>query len=115
MLALDAEPTDESVRRHVGFAVEGIPQRVGARGDPQGAPCRAAPRARTVFEATDARESLRWVLDGDDLGPAGGLHVWRPVRGRRGLELVDGHGRVVDRVSFDVRGVPRAARAEPAR
>ena len=40
---------------------------------------------------------------------------WRPVRGRHGLELVDGHGRVVDRVSFDVRGVPRAARVEPAR
>ena len=31
VLALDAEPTDESVRRHVGFAVEGIPQRVGFR------------------------------------------------------------------------------------
>ena len=27
-------------------------------------------RERLVFEATDARESLRWVLDGDDLGPA---------------------------------------------
>ena len=72
-------------------------------------------RERLVFEATDARESLRWVLDGDDLGPARELHVWRPVRGRHGLELVDGHGRVVDRVSFDVRGVPRAAHAEPAR
>jgi hypothetical protein len=31
VLALDAAPTDESVRRHVGFAVEGIPQRVGIR------------------------------------------------------------------------------------
>ena len=72
-------------------------------------------RERLVFEATDARESLRWVLDGDDLGSARELHVWRPVRGRHALELVDGHGRVVDRVSFDVRGVPRAAHAEPAR
>ena len=26
-------------------------------------------RERLVFEATDARESLRWVLDGDDLAP----------------------------------------------
>ena len=54
MLALDAEPTDESVRRHVGFAVEGIPQRVGFRiltGEEraailESAPRRAAPRAR---------------------------------------------------------------------
>ena len=72
-------------------------------------------RERLVFEATDARESLRWVLDGDDLGSARELHVWRPVRGRHALELVDGHGRVVDRVSFEVRGVPRAAHAEPRR
>jgi hypothetical protein len=43
------------------------------------------------------------------------MHVWRPVRGRHGLELVDAHGRVVDRVGFDVRSVPRAAHAEPAR
>jgi penicillin-binding protein 1C len=72
-------------------------------------------RERLVFEATDAREALRWVLDGNDLGSARDLHVWRPLRGRHALELVDGHGRVVDRVSFDVRGVPRAAHAEPAR
>jgi len=56
-----------------------------------------------------------WRSDGDDLGPARELHVWRPIRGRHGLELIDGHGRVVDRVSFDVRGVPRAAHAEAAR
>src|SRR5262245_20296093 len=31
VLALDAAVTDESLRRHVGFAVEGIPQRVGVR------------------------------------------------------------------------------------
>jgi hypothetical protein len=28
--------------------------------------------------------------------------------------MSDGHGRVVDRVSFEVRGVARAARATPA-
>src|SRR5262245_25922725 len=31
VLLLDAEPTDASLRRHVGFAVEGIPQRVDIR------------------------------------------------------------------------------------
>ena len=31
MLLLDAEPTPESLERHVGFAVEGLPQRVGIR------------------------------------------------------------------------------------
>src|SRR5262245_25070983 len=31
LLVLDAEPTAESVERHVGFAVEGLPQRVGVR------------------------------------------------------------------------------------
>ena len=54
VLALDAEPTDESLRRHVGFSrggnspARGLSRahRRGARGHPENAPRRAAPRAR---------------------------------------------------------------------
>jgi penicillin-binding protein 1C len=64
-------------------------------------------RERLVFEATDARGSLRFMLDGDDVGAARDLYVWRPIRGKHVLALVDDEERVVDRVSFEVRGVAR--------
>ena len=73
-----------------------------------------AARERLVFEAADAREPMRFVLDGRDLGPARDLHVWRPSRGVHVLALVDADARGVDRVSFEVRGVPRASSARAA-
>ena len=65
-------------------------------------------RERLVFEAADARDAMRWVLDGEDLGAARDLHVWRPTRGTHVLALVDEGDRVIDRVRFEVRGAPRA-------
>jgi penicillin-binding protein 1C len=62
-----------------------------------------------VFEAKDARDTARFVLDGDDLGSARDLHVWRPVRGRHVLALIDGDAREIDRVAFEVRGPARRA------
>ena len=47
------------------------------------------------------------MLDGDDLGSARELYVWRPTHGKHVLTLVDDDERVVDRVSFEVRGVAR--------
>ena len=45
LLVLDAAPTPESLERHVGFSVEGLPQRVGAR-VVTGAPRNAIVRTR---------------------------------------------------------------------
>jgi penicillin-binding protein 1C len=72
-----------------------------------------AGRERLVFEARDAREPLRWVLDGDDLGAARELVVWSPTRGKHTLALIDGDARVIDRVAFEVRGPARAAAPTP--
>jgi penicillin-binding protein 1C len=70
-------------------------------------------RQRMVFEATHAGPSVRWVLDGGDLGPGRDLVVWRPLPGRHTLALVDEGARVVDRVRFEVRGIARRAAAGP--
>jgi len=73
ILVLDAEPTPESIDRHVGFAVEGLPQRVGARAltgrardailktrYPQGAPTTVLVlQARQRFPSS-ARITLVW-------------------------------------------------------
>ena len=45
LLVLDAAPTPESLERHVGFSVEGLPQRIGAR-VVTGAPRNAIVRTR---------------------------------------------------------------------
>ena len=69
-------------------------------------------RQRMAFEAAGAVGGLRWRLGDDDLGSAGMLVLWPPRPGRHALALVDGEGRVVDRVVFWVRGA--AAPREPA-
>jgi len=69
-------------------------------------------RERVVFEAADTRGALHWMLDGQDLGAARDVHVWRPTRGAHVLVLIDEAARVIDRVRFEVRG---GARTTPAR
>jgi len=61
-------------------------------------------RQRLVFEASGVRDSLRWRIDDEDAGSAQSLVVWRPVRGRHTLALVDAESRVADEISFVVRG-----------
>jgi len=61
-------------------------------------------RQRLVFEASGVRDSLRWRIDDEDAGSARSLVVWRPVRGRHTLALVDAESRVADEISFVVRG-----------
>jgi penicillin-binding protein 1C len=70
-----------------------------------------AAHERLVFEARDVAASLRWVLDGRDLGAARDLVTWAPARGRHTLLLVDEAGRAVDRATFEVRGSGRRAAA----
>jgi hypothetical protein len=143
VLALDAEPTDESLRHHVGFAVEGVPQRVGLRilaGEERETILKARlaepPRGPVlVIQAVQrfpngARVILVWgkgvaAQSGVATDRDQSLHfkVREPFTVRVDCERENknagcipyGHGRVVDRVSFDVRGVPRAAHVEPSR
>jgi penicillin-binding protein 1C len=72
-----------------------------------------APRQRVVFEAQVRDPSVRWVLDGLDLGPARGLHPWQPTRGAHTLSLADAEGRSLDTVGFEVRGADLAMGADP--
>jgi penicillin-binding protein 1C len=61
------------------------------------------PLQRVDFRAQAGR-GLRWRLDDADLGPADQDVTWTPAPGRHALALVDGGGRSVARVEFEVRG-----------
>ena len=63
-----------------------------------------AEEQKLFFEARPKAESLRWILDGNSIGDAGRLLLWTPVRGKHSVALVDGAGRVLDTVTFEVRG-----------
>jgi penicillin-binding protein 1C len=63
---------------------------------------------RMDFRA-QAGKGLRWQLDGAELGSADGPLAWTPVAGRHALALVDGGGRSVDGIRFEVRGAAVAS------
>src|SRR5262245_50136018 len=63
-----------------------------------------AGRQRVPFEARDAVAGQRWLLDGAVIGEAAELLLWPAVSGRHRLSLVAKDGRIVDTVSFVVRG-----------
>jgi penicillin-binding protein 1C len=65
---------------------------------------------RMRFRA-QAGKGLRWQLDGADIGPADGAEGWRPVAGAHALKLVDGDGRALSAVRFEVRGEDAAQEA----
>jgi hypothetical protein len=61
-------------------------------------------RQKVPFEAQTGGRSLQWLLDGHVAGPAGAVTLWSPVHGKHTLSLVDESNRVVDSVTFEVRG-----------
>ncbi|SAL67528.1 penicillin-binding protein 1C [Caballeronia peredens] len=69
-------------------------------------------RQRVWFERAESGAPLAWRLDGKTYG-RDARAGWLPWPGRHVLELVDAHGEVVDKVSFEVRGAyaKTAARA----
>lgn len=64
-----------------------------------------AARQRVVFEARVGDGATRWVLDGMDLGTARGRFLWQPTPGMHTLSLMDGEGRSIETVTFEVRGM----------
>jgi penicillin-binding protein 1C len=59
---------------------------------------------KLFFEAQPRDNLLRWVLDGQQIGAAGELLLWTPVRGKHALSLIDSSRRTIDSISFEVRG-----------
>jgi penicillin-binding protein 1C len=59
---------------------------------------------RVLFSAHERSKDHRWILNGRTLGSAGASLAWKPKRGKHILALVDREGRVLDSVSFEVRG-----------
>src|SRR5262249_38566202 len=69
---------------------------------------------RVAFEASGARE-LKFVLNGQALGPAGSPLLWHPEKpGPYELALVDSSGHVQDSVHFQVRGTAQLAEPDAA-
>jgi penicillin-binding protein 1C len=64
-----------------------------------------AGRQRVPFEARDASAGQRWLLDGAVLAAAADFVLWPPEPGRHHLSLVAADGRILDTVTFVVRGV----------
>jgi penicillin-binding protein 1C len=58
---------------------------------------------KLFFEARPKDDRLRWKLDGCDIGGAGTLALWTPVRGPHELTLVDASSRILDTVNFNIR------------
>jgi penicillin-binding protein 1C len=55
-----------------------------------------------------------WVLNGQRIGTGTALR-WPPRPGRHELQLLDARGHIVQRVRFEVRGLPRSPTADVAR
>src|SRR5262245_23917294 len=61
-------------------------------------------RQKVFFEAKPADKNFKWLLDDLVIGNAGAAVSWSPRAGNHSLVLVDGDNRVVDRITFSVRG-----------
>ncbi len=57
-----------------------------------------------MFEASTAAQRFSWLLNGALLGPVRNDTLWRPKEGRYLLALADENNKVVDAVTFEVRG-----------
>lgn len=57
------------------------------------------------FESQPRNNQLRWMLNKKEVGTAGSILTWRPYIGRYILDIVDQEDRILDSVSFEVRGI----------
>ena len=67
---------------------------------------------RVGFAAGRGAENAHWLLDGRDVCEAVRACLWEPRAGPHTLALIASEGRVLDQVSFKVRGI--ASLAEPS-
>ena len=65
------------------------------------------------FEAEGSVKDYSWNLDGLRIATAGDPFPWHPEKGNHILSLVDGEGRSVDIVRFDIRGCQAENRGIP--
>ncbi len=61
-------------------------------------------RQRVLFQAPADRRTLRWILDGVEIGSSGEILMWEPQPGSHTLTLADEQERPLDAVAFEVRG-----------
>ena len=61
-------------------------------------------RQRVLFSAQERSKNHQWILNGKRLGSAGVAVLWKPKRGKHVLALADRGGKILDSVSFEVRG-----------
>jgi penicillin-binding protein 1C len=59
---------------------------------------------RVLFSAHQRTKDHHWILNGKTLGSAGEGVAWKPKRGNHCLALADREGKILDSVSFEVRG-----------
>jgi len=59
---------------------------------------------RVAFTAGALAHDVRWRVDDDELPDRGARALWSPAPGRHQVMLVDGNGKVLTRVRFEVRG-----------
>jgi penicillin-binding protein 1C len=59
---------------------------------------------KLFFEAKPHGDGLQWMLNGRVIGGAGELLLWTPVPGTHELSLLDDSDRILDSVTFLVRG-----------
>jgi penicillin-binding protein 1C len=59
---------------------------------------------KVLFSAHSRAKDDQWILNGKPLGPACAAGVWKPKRGKHLLALADQEGKILDYVSFEVRG-----------
>jgi penicillin-binding protein 1C len=67
---------------------------------------------KIFFISQDAPKGVKWVLNGETLPGNGKAIPWSSKVGRYQLALVDGQGRVVDSVRFEIRGPAEAGEKE---
>jgi penicillin-binding protein 1C len=62
------------------------------------------PEQKLFFEAQPKDAGMHWLLDGRIIGNAGELLLWTPVPGKHALSLIDDSDRILDSLTFEVRG-----------
>lgn len=59
---------------------------------------------KVFFESHPKDEHLNWKLDGKEIGRAGSVLLWTPLKGKHNLCLTDEMNHTLDSVEFEVRG-----------